>query len=68
MGRAGPGATGCSLLSPDCVLWGLSISPSQENQSITAKLIFTEEWAAHTSQCREGLSEPGIGGDSTGRV
>lgn len=51
MGRAGPGATGRSLLSPDCVHWGLSISPSQENQSITAKHIFMEEWAAHTSQC-----------------
>lgn len=43
-------------------------SPGAEHQPITAKHIFTEEGAAHTSQHRDGLGEPGTGGDSTGRV
>ena len=68
MGRAGPGGTGRSLLSPACVHRGLSISPSQENQPITAKHIFTEEGAAHMSQRRDRLGEPGTGGNLTGRV
>ena len=68
MGRAGPGGAGRSLLSPASTHRGLSISPSQEKQPITAKHIFTEEGAAHTSQCQEGLGEPGAGGDSMGRA
>lgn len=41
MGRAGPGGTGRSLLSPACVHRGLSISPSQQSTSLQRKGLLT---------------------------
>lgn len=66
MGRAGPGGAGRSLLSPASTHRGLSISPSQEKAAHHSKAHLYRGRAAHTSQCQEGLGEPGAGGDLLG--